>query len=72
MAVVKRPIVLCPESFIDVYKRQDLDRDLHLKIAQISDNPLILSVLNASAQITENMIVGIRSYLCLLYTSRCV
>ena len=47
----------------DVYKRQDLDRDLHLKIAQISDNPLILSVLNASAQITENMIVGIRSYL---------
>ena len=43
--------------------RGDLDRDLHLKIAQISDNPLILSVLNASAQITENMIVGIRSYL---------
>ena len=43
--------------------RGDLDRDLHLKIAQISANPLILSVLNASAQITENMIVGIRSYL---------
>ena len=43
--------------------QDDLDRDLHLKIAQISANPLILSVLNASAQITENMIVGIRSYL---------
>ena len=43
--------------------RGDLDRDLHLKIALISANPLILSVLNASAQITENMIVGIRSYL---------
>lgn len=34
-----------------------------LDSTQISDNPLILSVLNASAQITENMIVGIRSYL---------
>ena len=41
---------------------RDLDRDLHLKIAQISANPLILSVLNASAQLTENMITGIRSH----------
>ena len=51
------------DSTQDEKIRGDLDRDLHLKIAQISDNPLILSVLNASAQITENMIVGIRSYL---------
>ena len=42
--------------------RGDLDRDLHLKIAQIADNPLILSVLNASAQLIENMITGIRSH----------
>ena len=51
------------DSTQDEKIRGDLDRDLHLKIAQISANPLILSVLNASAQITENMIVGIRSYL---------
>ncbi len=50
------------DSTQDEKIRGDLDRDLHLKIAQISANP-ILSVLNASAQITENMIVGIRSYL---------
>ena len=42
--------------------RSDLDRDLHFKIAQIADNPLIFSVMNASSQLTENMIVGIRSH----------
>ena len=47
---------------LDESIRGDLDRDLHLKIAQISANPLILSVLNASAQLTENMITGIRSH----------
>ena len=50
------------DSTQDESIRGDLDRDLHLKIAQISANPLILSVLNASAQLTENMITGIRSH----------
>jgi GntR family transcriptional repressor for pyruvate dehydrogenase complex len=50
------------DSTQDEKVRGDLDRDLHMKIAQISANPLILSVLNASAQLTENMITGIRSY----------
>ena len=50
------------DSTQDEKIRGDLDRDLHLKIAQISANPLILSVLNASSQLTENMITGIRSY----------
>ena len=50
------------DSTQDEQIRGDLDRDLHLKIAQISANPLILSVLNASSQLTENMITGIRSY----------
>ena len=36
------------DSTQDEKIRGDLDRDLHLKIAQISDNPLILSVLNDS------------------------
>lgn len=50
------------DSTQDESIRGDLDRDLHLKIAQIADNPLILSVLNASAQLIENMITGIRSH----------
>ncbi len=50
------------DSTQDEKIRGDLDRDLHLKIAQISANPLILSVLKASSQLTENMITGIRSY----------
>ena len=33
-----------------------------LDSTQIADNPLILSVLNASAQLIENMITGIRSH----------
>ena len=50
------------DSTDDETLRSDLDRDLHFKIAQIADNPLIFSVMNASSQLTENMIVGIRSH----------
>ena len=57
-----RLIVAKLDSTQDEVLRGDLDRDLHLKIAQIAANPLILSVLNASAQLTENMITGIRSH----------
>lgn len=50
------------DSTDDETLRSDLDRDLHFKIAQIANNPLIFSVMNASSQLTENMIVGIRSH----------
>ena len=50
------------DSTDDETLRSDLDRNLHFKIAQIADNPLIFSVMNASSQLTENMIVGIRSH----------
>ena len=45
------------DSTDDETLRSDLDRDLHFKIAQIADNPLIFSVMNASSQLTENMIL---------------
>lgn len=43
--------------------RADLDRDLHLKIGKMADNPMIYSVLSASSQLTENIISGIRAYI---------
>ncbi len=43
--------------------RADLDRDLHLKIGKMADNAMIFSVLSASAQLTENIISGIRAYI---------
>lgn len=43
--------------------RADLDRDLHMKIGKMAGNPMILSVLSASAQLTENIISGIRAYI---------
>ena len=43
--------------------RADLDRDLHLKIGKMTGNPMIFSVLSASAQLTENIITGIRAYI---------
>lgn len=43
--------------------RADLDRDLHLKIGRMADNAMIYNVLSASAQLTENIISGIRAYI---------
>lgn len=43
--------------------RADLDRDLHLKIGKMADNPMIYSVLSASSRLTENIISGIRAYI---------
>lgn len=43
--------------------RADLDRDLHLKIGKMTGNPMIFSVLSASAQLMENIITGIRAYI---------
>lgn len=43
--------------------RADLDRDLHMKIGKMAENPMIFSVLSASSQLTENIISGIRSYI---------
>ena len=47
----------------DEKTRGDLDRDLHAKIGKIAGNPLIFSVMDASAQITESIISGIRGYM---------
>ncbi len=38
------------------------DRDLHLAIAKMADNPLIYSILSASALITDTIIAGIRNF----------
>ena len=43
--------------------RGDLDRDLHIKIGKMAQNPMLFSVMSASAQLTENIITGIRSYM---------
>ena len=43
--------------------RGDLDRDLHIKIGKMAQSPMLLSVMSASAQLTENIITGIRSYM---------
>lgn len=43
--------------------RGDLDRELHMKIGNMAGNPLIYSALCASAQLTENIITGIRAYI---------
>lgn len=43
--------------------RGDLDRDLHIKIGKMAQSPMLFSVMSASAQLTENIITGIRSYM---------
>lgn len=47
----------------DEKERADLDRDLHIKIAKMAGNPMIYSVLKASSDLTENIIIGIRSHI---------
>ena len=42
-------------------ERASLDRELHLKIASIADNPMIYQVLCASSVLIENMITDIRA-----------
>lgn len=39
-----------------------LDKELHMKIGRIADNPMINSVLAAADQLTENIISGARDY----------
>lgn len=43
--------------------RGELDKQLHLKIARIADNPLLYSVLTAADQLTESIISGTRNYI---------
>lgn len=43
--------------------RGELDKQLHQKIAQIADNPMLYSVLTAADQLTESIISGTRSYI---------
>ena len=43
--------------------RGDLDRDLHIKIGKMAQSPMLFSVMSASAQLTENIITGIRAYI---------
>lgn len=47
----------------DERTRADLDRDLHIKIGKMADNPMLFSVMSASAALTENIISGIRDYI---------
>ncbi len=49
------------ESELSDEKRAALDRELHLKIASIADNPMIYQVLCASSTLIENMITDIRA-----------
>ena len=47
----------------DESERADLDRQLHIKIGEMAKNPMIFGVMSASAQLTENIITGIRAYI---------
>ncbi len=47
----------------DRKERGELDRELHYKIAEIADNQLILSVLHASSNLIDNIIIGMRTRL---------
>lgn len=47
----------------DEKERADLDRQLHMKIGEMANNPMIFSVMSASARLTEAMITGIRDYI---------
>jgi GntR family transcriptional repressor for pyruvate dehydrogenase complex len=48
------------DSETDERARAELDRTLHFLIADISANPLILSVLNGASSLIESIITGIR------------
>ena len=43
--------------------KDELDKELHNRIAKIADNPMIYSVVTAADQLTENTISGIRDYI---------
>lgn len=43
--------------------RAKLDKDLHMTIAKIAGNPMIYTVLYASANLIEQMITGIRAFI---------
>lgn len=43
-------------------ERANLDRDLHMKIARMAGNPMIYSVLKGASELTESIIIGIRSH----------
>ena len=43
--------------------RGDLDRDLHIKIGKMANNPMLFNVMSAASQLTENIITGIRAYI---------
>lgn len=47
----------------DEKQRDELDKELHIKIAKIADNPMIYSVLAAADQLNENLISGTREYI---------
>lgn len=51
------------EAEEDERVRANLDRDLHIKIGKMAGNPMIFNVMCASAQLTENVISGIRAYI---------
>lgn len=62
-AVKLQMILAQMEVETDETRRGDLDRDLHMSIARMAQNPMIYSALSAASELTENIITGIRSYL---------
>lgn len=47
----------------DEESRGELDKELHMQIAKIADNPMIYSVLAAADKLMENIISGTRNYI---------
>ena len=58
-----RSILAQLESSEDEKARAGLDKKLHTKIGRIAGNPMIYNVLDAAAQLTEEIISGTRAYI---------
>ena len=58
-----RSILAQLESSEDEKARAGLDKELHTKIGRIAGNPMIYNVLDAAAQLTEEIISGTRAYI---------
>ncbi len=59
-AVKLRALIDQLNQSTDELTRADLDRELHYLIADIADNPMIMSVLKAVSHLIESIITGIR------------
>lgn len=62
-ALALRSILAQLESAEDERSRASLDKELHTKIGRMAGNPMIYNVLDAAAQLTEEIISGTRAYI---------